>query len=52
MPRIHTKYLQRFEVVDRRVWDADEEYGDAEEVVEGARAEPGGCSVLNMYESM
>jgi hypothetical protein len=24
------------EVVDRRVWDADEEYGDAEEVLEGA----------------
>ena len=31
-----TEYFQRFEVVDRRVWDADEEYGDAEEVVEGA----------------
>ena len=31
-----TEYLQRFEVVDRRVWDADEEYGDAEEVLEGA----------------
>ncbi len=31
-----TEYLHRFEVVDRRVWDADEEYGDAEEVVEGA----------------
>ena len=33
-----TEYLQRFEVVDRRVWDADEEYGDAEEVLEGAGA--------------
>jgi hypothetical protein len=31
-----TEYMQRFEVVDRRVWDADEEYGDAEEVLEGA----------------
>jgi len=31
-----TKYLQRFDVVQRRVWDADEEYGDAEEVLEGA----------------
>ena len=31
-----TEYLQRFGVVDRRVWDADEEYGDAEEVLEGA----------------
>ena len=28
--------MQRFEVVDRRVWDADEEYRDAEEVLEGA----------------
>ena len=27
--------MQRFEVVDRRVWDADEEYGDAKEVLEG-----------------
>jgi hypothetical protein len=33
-----TEYLHRFEVVDRRVWDADEEYGDAEEVLEGAGA--------------
>jgi hypothetical protein len=33
-----TEYLHKFEVVDRRVWDADEEYGDAEEVVEGAGA--------------
>ena len=33
-----TEYLQRFEIVDRRVWDADEEYGDAEEVLEGAGA--------------
>ena len=30
-----TEYLQRFDVVERRVWDADEEYGDAEEVLEG-----------------
>jgi hypothetical protein len=26
-----TKYLQRFDVVYRRVWDAEEEYGDVEE---------------------
>jgi hypothetical protein len=32
-----TKYLQRFDVVHRRVWDAEEEYGDVEEVLEGAR---------------
>jgi hypothetical protein len=31
-----TEYMQRFEAVQRRVWDADEEYGDAEEVLEGA----------------
>jgi hypothetical protein len=31
-----TEYLQRFEVVHRRVWDTEEEYGDAEEVLEGA----------------
>jgi hypothetical protein len=31
-----TEYLHKFEVVDRRIWDADEEYGDAEEVLEGA----------------
>jgi hypothetical protein len=31
-----TEYLQRFDVVYRRVWDTDEEYGDAEEVPEGA----------------
>jgi hypothetical protein len=31
-----TEYLQRFDVVQRRVWDADEEYGDIEEVLEGA----------------
>jgi hypothetical protein len=30
------EYLQRFDVVERRVWDADEEYGDAEEVLEGS----------------
>jgi hypothetical protein len=28
--------LQRFDIVHRRVWDAEEEYGDAEEVLEGA----------------
>jgi hypothetical protein len=32
-----TEYLQRFEAVQRRVWDAEEEYGDAEEVPEGTR---------------
>jgi hypothetical protein len=31
-----TEYLQRFDVVERRVWDADEEYGDVEEVLEGS----------------
>jgi hypothetical protein len=31
-----TEYLQRFDVVHRRVWDAEEEYGDIEEVLEGA----------------
>ena len=31
-----TEYLQSFEVTNRRVWDADEEYGDAEEVLQGA----------------
>jgi hypothetical protein len=31
-----TEYLQRFDVVHRRVWDAEEEYGDAGEVLEGA----------------
>jgi hypothetical protein len=31
-----TKYLQRFYVVQRRVWDTDKEYGDTEEVTEGA----------------
>jgi hypothetical protein len=31
-----TEYLQSFDIVHRRVWDADEEYGDAEEAVEGA----------------
>jgi hypothetical protein len=30
-----TEYLQRFDVVERQVWNADEEYGDAEEVLEG-----------------
>ncbi len=31
-----TEYLQQFTTVHRRVWDAKEEYGDAEEVLEGA----------------
>jgi hypothetical protein len=31
-----TKYLERFDAVHRRVWNAKEEYGDAEEVLEGA----------------
>jgi hypothetical protein len=31
-----TEYLQRFDVVHRRVWDANEEYGDVEEALEGA----------------
>ena len=31
-----TEYLHKFEVVDRRVWDANEEYEDTEEVLEGA----------------
>jgi hypothetical protein len=29
------EYLQRFDVVEQREWDVDEEYGDAEEVLEG-----------------
>jgi hypothetical protein len=29
-----TEYLQSFDVVQRHVWDAEEEYGDAEEVLE------------------
>jgi hypothetical protein len=31
-----TEYLQKFDVVHRRVWDPEEEYGDAKEVLEGA----------------
>jgi hypothetical protein len=31
-----TEYLQHFDTVQRRVWDGEEEYGDAEEVLEGA----------------
>jgi hypothetical protein len=31
-----TKYLQRFDAVQRQVWDAEEEYGNAEEVPEDA----------------
>ena len=30
------EYLQRFEPTQRCVWDEDEEYGDAEEVLQGA----------------
>jgi hypothetical protein len=30
-----TEYLHRFDVVYKRVWDAEEEYGNAEEVLEG-----------------
>jgi hypothetical protein len=30
------EYLQRFDIVERRVWEADEEYGDVEEVLEGS----------------
>jgi hypothetical protein len=31
-----TEYLHKFEATQRRVWDEDEEYGDAEEVLQGA----------------
>ena len=34
--RFVTEYLQRFDVVQQRVWHVDEEYGDAKEVPEGA----------------
>ena len=30
------EYLHRFDVVQRWVWDVDEEYGNTEEVLEGA----------------
>jgi len=30
-----TEYLQSFDVIERRVWDAEEEYGDAKEVLHG-----------------
>jgi hypothetical protein len=30
-----TEYLQRFDTLERRVWDAEEEYRDVEEVLEG-----------------
>lgn len=30
-----TEYLQRFDTMHRRMWDADEEYGDVEEILEG-----------------
>ena len=32
-----TEYLQTFDVTIRRVWDADEEYGDAKDVLQGGR---------------
>jgi hypothetical protein len=48
-----TEYLQRFDVVHRRVWDAEEEYGDAEEVVEGAgkpyMLSPELCDLAHQY---
>jgi hypothetical protein len=34
-----TEYLHRFDAVNRRVWDVDEEYGNAEEVLQGAGKE-------------
>ena len=30
-----TKYLQRFDIVQRRVWNTKEEYNDVEEALEG-----------------
>jgi hypothetical protein len=30
------EYLQRFDVVHRRIWDANEEYSEVEEALEGA----------------
>jgi hypothetical protein len=30
-----TEYLQRFNVIQHRVWDIEEEYSDEEEVLEG-----------------
>ena len=30
-----TEYLQAFDITQRRVWNADEEYADAEEVLQG-----------------
>ncbi len=33
-----TKYLQRFKVVQQRIWDVDEEEGDATEMHEGLGA--------------
>jgi len=29
------EYLQRFDVIHKQVWDAEEEYSDVEEVLEG-----------------
>jgi hypothetical protein len=34
-----TEYLQRFDAIQRQVWDAEEEYGDVEEVLEGVGKE-------------
>ena len=31
-----TKYIQKFKATEWRVWDEDKEYGDAEEVLQGA----------------
>jgi len=31
-----TEYLKSFEYMQRHVWDKDEEYGDAKEVLQGA----------------
>ena len=48
-----TEYLQRFEPTERRVWDADEEYGETEEVLQGAGRpyvmSPALCNVAHQY---
>jgi hypothetical protein len=31
-----TEYLERFDTIHKRVWDAEEEYGDVEKVLKGA----------------
>jgi hypothetical protein len=41
-----TKYLQRFDVVYRRVWDAEEEYGDVEEDSRGQEDLTGHCTPI------